>query len=129
MSQAQQVPRIPLSPHTMPFLLGEGDPGAHLSVFRPRTGLPSTYTLQEVQVAIINNSMCNHLFQKTDFRVNIWGDMICAGNPAGGKDACFVSITAPHHGFWAQHLPFLAPSSIQLSFTRYLIHSQTNPGK
>ncbi|KAL6091794.1 hypothetical protein STEG23_000203 [Scotinomys teguina] len=51
--------------------------------------LPSPYTLQEVQVAIINNSMCNHMYQKPDFRMNIWGDMVCAGNPAGGKDSCF----------------------------------------
>ncbi|OBS74238.1 hypothetical protein A6R68_15204 [Neotoma lepida] len=52
--------------------------------------LSSPYTLQEVQVAIINNSMCNHMYQKPDFRANIWGDMVCAGNPAGGKDSCFV---------------------------------------
>ncbi|KAH0520788.1 Testisin [Microtus ochrogaster] len=55
--------------------------------------LPTPYTLQEVQVAIFNNSMCNHMFQKTDFRINIWGDMVCAGNPAGGKDACFARLT------------------------------------
>ncbi|XP_057632903.1 testisin-like [Chionomys nivalis] len=57
--------------------------------------LPSPYTLQEVQVAIFNNSMCNHMFQKTDFRINIWGDMVCAGNPAGGKDACFGDSGGP----------------------------------
>ncbi|KAM7333072.1 hypothetical protein ACRRTK_006392 [Alexandromys fortis] len=57
--------------------------------------LPSPYTLQEVQVAIFNNSMCNHMYQKTDFRINIWGDMVCAGNPAGGKDACFGDSGGP----------------------------------
>ncbi|XP_005349259.1 testisin [Microtus ochrogaster] len=57
--------------------------------------LPTPYTLQEVQVAIFNNSMCNHMFQKTDFRINIWGDMVCAGNPAGGKDACFGDSGGP----------------------------------
>ncbi|KAM6166336.1 testisin-like [Erethizon dorsatum] len=50
--------------------------------------LPAPYTLQEVQVSIINNSMCNHLFQKSDFRVDIWGDMVCAGDSSGGKDSC-----------------------------------------
>ncbi|XP_006996389.3 testisin [Peromyscus maniculatus bairdii] len=57
--------------------------------------LPAPYTLQEVQVAVINNSMCNHLYQKPDFRVNIWGDMVCAGNPAGGKDSCFGDSGGP----------------------------------
>lgn len=63
----------------------------------PHTGLPSPNTLQEVQVAIINNSMCNHMYKKPDFRTNIWGDMVCAGTPEGGKDACFVSVTSYHH--------------------------------
>lgn len=58
-------------------------------------------------MAIINNSMCNHLFEKSDFRMNIWGDMVCAGNPEGGKDACFVSVTTPlpplSMVLWAQH--------------------------
>ncbi|XP_051023683.1 testisin isoform X1 [Acomys russatus] len=57
--------------------------------------LPAPYNLQEVQVAIINNSMCNHMYQQSDFRVNIWGDMVCAGNPAGGKDACFGDSGGP----------------------------------
>ncbi|XP_033614442.1 testisin-like, partial [Fukomys damarensis] len=50
--------------------------------------LPAPYTLQEVQVSIISKAMCNHLYQRSDFGVAIWGDMICAGDPAGGKDAC-----------------------------------------
>ncbi|XP_021004894.1 testisin isoform X3 [Mus caroli] len=58
-------------------------------------GLPSPNTLQEVQVAIINNSMCNHMYKKPDFRTNIWGDMVCAGTPEGGKDACFGDSGGP----------------------------------
>ncbi|XP_012502967.1 PREDICTED: testisin-like [Propithecus coquereli] len=57
--------------------------------------LPSPHTLQEVQVAIINTSMCNHLYKRSDFRVNIWGDMVCAGDPQGGKDACFGDSGGP----------------------------------
>lgn len=59
-----------------------------------RTELPSPYTLQEVQVAIINNSMCNYLFFKYSFRTDIFGDMVCAGDAQGEKDSCFVSVPA-----------------------------------
>uniref|UniRef100_A0A8C6QQP0 Serine protease 21 n=2 Tax=Nannospalax galili TaxID=1026970 RepID=A0A8C6QQP0_NANGA len=70
------------------WVTGWGDIGEDSS-------LPSPETLQEVQVAIINNTMCNHLFQKPDFHRNIWGDMVCAGNPEGGKDACFGDSGGP----------------------------------
>lgn len=54
--------------------------------------LPSPYILQEVQVGIINTAICNYLYTQPAFRYDIWGDMICAGSPQGGKDACFVSV-------------------------------------
>eukprot|EP00069_Balaena_mysticetus_P020215 bmy_02735T0 len=59
-----------------------------------QAALPSPYTLQEVQVGIINTTMCNHLFSLPDFRRDIWGDMVCAGDPQGGKDSCFVGIVS-----------------------------------
>ncbi|KAB0401478.1 hypothetical protein E2I00_009263, partial [Balaenoptera physalus] len=58
-----------------------------------QAALPSPYTLQEVQVGIINTTMCNHLFSLPDFRRDIWGDMVCAGDPQGGKDSCFAGLT------------------------------------
>uniref|UniRef100_A0A4W2DQ48 Peptidase S1 domain-containing protein n=1 Tax=Bos indicus x Bos taurus TaxID=30522 RepID=A0A4W2DQ48_BOBOX len=68
--------------------------------------LPSPYTLQEVQVGIINTTMCNHLFSMPDFRIDIWGDMICAGEPQGGKDSCFGDSGGPlvceKKGLWYQ---------------------------
>ncbi|XP_072871181.1 testisin isoform X6 [Chlorocebus sabaeus] len=45
--------------------------------------------MREVQVAIINNSMCNYLFFKYSFRTDIFGDMVCAGDAQGEKDSCF----------------------------------------
>ncbi|XP_042636711.1 testisin [Orycteropus afer afer] len=59
------------------------------------TSLEPPYNLQEVQIAIINRTMCNHLYQKPDVRHTIFGDMVCAGDAAGGKDACFGDSGGP----------------------------------
>lgn len=89
---------------------GEAQDAIFLCSLNSLAGLPSPYTLQEVQVGIINTTMCNHLFSMPDFRIDIWGDMICAGDPQGGKDSCFVSIPpVPSSRITpAAHLPALA---------------------
>ncbi|KAK1344725.1 hypothetical protein QTO34_013423 [Cnephaeus nilssonii] len=68
--------------------------------------LPAPYTLQEVEVGIINTTMCNYMFTQPSYRYNIWGDMICAGDAQGGKDACFGDSGGPlaceRKGLWYQ---------------------------
>ncbi|KAM5329700.1 testisin-like [Glossophaga mutica] len=68
--------------------------------------LPSPYILQEVQVGIINTTMCNYLYSQSSFRYNIWGDMVCAGDPQGDKDSCFGDSGGPlaceRKGLWYQ---------------------------
>uniref|UniRef100_A0A8C4SCL7 Peptidase S1 domain-containing protein n=1 Tax=Erpetoichthys calabaricus TaxID=27687 RepID=A0A8C4SCL7_ERPCA len=48
--------------------------------------LPSPGTLQQVQVPIINNTVCNSTYYKDGYQIG--SDMICAGYMEGGKDAC-----------------------------------------
>ncbi|XP_029805336.1 testisin-like [Suricata suricatta] len=73
---------------------------------RPRAVLPAPYILQEVQVGIINTTMCNYLYTQPVFRHDIWGDMMCAGDSQGGKDACFGDSGGPlaceKRGLWIQ---------------------------
>lgn len=94
MPQAREGGTLPWSLHPSSPLSGRGEAeGATLLCpLNSLAVLPSPHTLQEVQVGIINATMCNHLFSLPDFRRNIWGDMVCAGDPQGGKDACFVSV-------------------------------------
>ncbi|XP_015977705.2 testisin-like [Rousettus aegyptiacus] len=68
--------------------------------------LPPPYILQEVQVGIIDTSICNYLYSRPSFRHDIWGDMVCAGYAHGGKDACFGDSGGPlaceEKGRWYQ---------------------------
>lgn len=96
MSQVLWVPQGPPTAYLHSLCHSDGRGEAQDAIFlcslNSVEGLPYPYTLQEVQVGIINTTMCNHLFSMPDFRVDIWGDMICAGDPQGGKDSCFVSV-------------------------------------
>ncbi|XP_045676628.1 serine protease 41-like [Phyllostomus hastatus] len=60
---------------------------------RENKELPPPYTLQEVQVTIINNSRCDYLFQQPDFFYRIGDDMICAGSEDGIHDTCKALFT------------------------------------
>lgn len=71
---------------------GEAQDAIFLCPLNSHAELPSPYILQEVQVGMINTTICNYLYSQPSFRHDIWGDMVCAGNAQGGKDACFVSV-------------------------------------
>ncbi|KAL2078805.1 hypothetical protein ACEWY4_026490 [Coilia grayii] len=53
-----------------------------------RTGvpLPSPQTLQEVEVPVVSNSVCNSNYNTED--ISISSNMLCAGLEEGGKDSC-----------------------------------------
>lgn len=75
---------------------GRGVSGCSLFLsFNSSVDLPAPYSLQEVEVGIINTTMCDYMYTQPSYRYNIWGDMICAGHAQGGRDACFVSVP-PH---------------------------------
>uniref|UniRef100_H9GC50 Peptidase S1 domain-containing protein n=1 Tax=Anolis carolinensis TaxID=28377 RepID=H9GC50_ANOCA len=61
--------------------------------------LQSPKTLQELQVPLIGRDTCNNLFNmdpSDDIGTDpIKSDMICAGYPDGGKDACFGDSGGP----------------------------------
>ncbi|XP_015423777.1 PREDICTED: testisin [Myotis davidii] len=74
--------------------------------FNSSVDLPAPYSLQEVEVGIINTTMCDYMYTQPSYRYNIWGDMICAGHAQGGRDACFGDSGGPlaceKKGLWYQ---------------------------
>ena len=52
--------------------------------------LPSV--MQEVDLPIINNTMCEKMYRDAGYVEHIPNIFICAGYAAGGKDSCEVSI-------------------------------------
>lgn len=91
---------------------GKAQDAIFLCPLNSHVELPSPYILQEVQVGIINTTMCNNLYSQPVFTYDIWGDMICAGDAKGGKDACFVSV--PSHSNQALMCPSLPPPQPQV---------------
>ena len=62
--------------HEKPCLLADG---------------PLPAVLQEVDLPIINNTQCEHMYEAAGFREHIPHIFICAGYREGGKDSCEVS--------------------------------------
>ncbi|KAJ6654367.1 hypothetical protein lerEdw1_006960 [Lerista edwardsae] len=70
--------------------------------------LPTPYTLQEVEVALISVEKCNELFNvarpSSERNVTIVDEAICAGYEMGGKDACQGDSGGPlvcaHNSSW-----------------------------
>ena len=50
--------------------------------------------LQEVDLPIINNTVCEAMYEKAGFREHIPHIFICAGYREGGKDSCEVKMTS-----------------------------------
>ncbi|XP_062393862.1 mucin-17-like isoform X4 [Sardina pilchardus] len=48
--------------------------------------LPSPKTLKEVEVPVVENTPCHSLYEVVPFTVT--DNMMCAGEPAGGRDSC-----------------------------------------
>ncbi|XP_062393536.1 acrosin-like [Sardina pilchardus] len=48
--------------------------------------LPSPKTLKEVEVPVVENTPCHSLYEAVPFTVT--DNMMCAGEPAGGRDSC-----------------------------------------
>lgn len=71
------------------------------SLFVSLEPLPTPYTLQEVEVALISVEKCNDLFDvplpESKKKVTIMEEAICAGYETGGKDACQVNHYAVVH--------------------------------
>lgn len=83
--------------------------------FNSSVDLPAPYTLQEVEVGIINTTICDFMYQQPSYRYNIWGDMICAGDAQGGRDACFVSVPPhPNQSLLTNSAPGLRGTCINL---------------
>jgi len=51
--------------------------------------LPSV--MQEVDLPVINNTMCERMYRDAGYVEHIPSIFICAGYAAGGKDSCEVS--------------------------------------
>ena len=55
-------------------------------------GGPLPSVLQEVDLPIINNTMCEDMYRKAGYVEHIPSIFICAGYARGEKDSCEVSL-------------------------------------
>lgn len=49
--------------------------------------------MQEVDLPVINNTMCEKMYRNAGYVEHIPNIFICAGYAAGGKDSCEVNIS------------------------------------
>jgi hypothetical protein len=61
-------------------------------IFVPGGGVPNL--LQEVQVPVIENSVCQEMFHTAGHSKVILNSFLCAGYANGQKDSCEVQIIA-----------------------------------
>ena len=62
------------------------------SVFRSFLDGPLPSVMQEVDLPIINNTMCEKMYRDAGYVEHIPNIFICAGYAAGGKDSCEVTL-------------------------------------
>ena len=58
--------------------------------YPPLTDGPLPSTMQEVDLPIINNTMCESMYRDAGYVEHIPEIFICAGYAVGGKDSCEV---------------------------------------
>lgn len=97
-----------------------GDRCQTFGLFSPSESLPPPYRLQQVNVQVVENELCDHNYHVASRRFHdnskiIQSDMLCAGSE--GRDSCYVSCTP------SPPLPGLAlaahmPCSVPLCFLR-----------
>ncbi|XP_059125161.1 serine protease 33-like [Peromyscus eremicus] len=95
-------PGDPLDPGTSCWVTGWG----RIATNQP---LPPPFTLQELQVPLIDAQTCNAYYQENSVsstKLVIFEDMLCAGFEEGGKDACNGDSGGPLvcdiNGVWIQ---------------------------
>lgn len=72
-----------------------------LTLLSPIPALLPPFTLQELEVPLIDAQTCNAYYQENSVSSTepvILEDMLCAGFVEGGKDACNVSEPYPDSG-------------------------------
>ncbi|GAB1300646.1 Protease, serine 32 [Apodemus speciosus] len=95
-------PGDPLDPGTMCWVTGWGNTGINQYLQPP-------FTLQELEVPLIDAQTCNNYYQENSFSSTgpaILEGMLCAGFEEGGKDACNGDSGGPLvcdiNGIWIQ---------------------------